>query len=123
MKNILYIISSVILGAAGQIFLKTGMNKIGAVKEGVNLSNTALYYVKAVFSPFVFTGLFLYGISMIMWLWVLSKYDLSYARPFVALGYIITALYSMLFLGENISFLRWAGIILIIAGVILVART
>jgi drug/metabolite transporter (DMT)-like permease len=87
------------------------------------ITDFIVYYIKSIFSPFVFSGLVCYAFSMIAWLWVLSRYELSYARPFVALGYIIVTLYSFFFLGENVSWERWLGIGLIIVGVILVAKS
>lgn len=116
------IIISVALGALGQILMKNGMAKIGPLKNS-NFLNGVLYFVKAIFSPLVFLGLFSYGISMIIWLWVLSKFDLSYARPFVSLGYIFIILYSLFVLKENIQITRWVGLLFILVGIFFVAKS
>lgn len=121
--GIIWIIVSTTLGAIGQILMKKGMIHIGKLPDNTAITKAVLYYIKAVFSPLVFSGLTCYGISMVVWLWVLSRYELSYARPFVALGYIIVALYSFFFMGENVGLERWIGIGLIVVGVILVARS
>jgi drug/metabolite transporter (DMT)-like permease len=43
--------------------------------------------------------------------------------PVTAMGYVVTAFAARLFLGENVSSMRWVGIVLVTAGVTLVGRT
>lgn len=120
--GILWIIISTILGSAGQILLKYGMNANKAIEQ-LKSKNIFIYYIKIIFSPLIIAGLLCYAVSMLVWLYVLTKYELSYARPFVALGYVIIAVYSGLFMNENMNWMRWGGIILITVGVFLVAKS
>ena len=70
----------------------------------------------------------LLGVSLLI-LWMLSRMtllswaDLTYVLPVTALGYVLTALMGRLFLGEQVSLARWAGIALIVGGVSLVGDT
>ena len=115
------ILISVGLAAAAQITLKHGMNQVvdrtGAAFRfnGPSLKAVAL-------TPAVWGGLALFGLSAFVWLAVLSRAALSFAYPFAALTYAIIVLYD-LSVGEHISGLRWAGVTLIVAGIILVSRT
>lgn len=115
------ILISVGLAAAAQITLKHGMNQVvdrtGAAFRfnGPSLKAVAL-------TPAVWGGLALFGLSAFVWLAVLSRAALSFAYPFAALTYAIIVLYD-LSVGEHISGLRWAGVALIVAGIILVSRT
>jgi drug/metabolite transporter (DMT)-like permease len=68
-------------------------------------------------------GFLAYGLSSIMWLWVLSRAQLSYAYPILALTFPIVVGMSALLFGESISLLRWMGVGLILCGVSLLART
>src|SRR5258708_2878288 len=67
-------------------------------------------------------------VSMLI-LWLLSQMallswaDLSYVLPVTSLGYALTAITAWLFLKEQISPARWAGVTLIMAGVAFVGRT
>ena len=54
-----------------------------------------------------------------LWLAVLSWSDVSWALPLNALEYILVALAAAAFLGERVGPVRWAGIVLIAAGVLL----
>ncbi len=115
------ILISVGLAAAAQITLKHGMNQV------VDRTGAAFHFngpsLKAVArTAAVWGGLALFGLSAFVWLAVLSRAALSFAYPFAALTYAIIVLYD-LSVGEHISVLRWAGVVLIVAGIILVSRT
>lgn len=68
-------------------------------------------------------GLSCYAVSVLLWLVVLSIYDVSVAYPMLSIGYIIAVVLSFFLLGEAIPLSRLAGIALICAGVVLIART
>ena len=51
----------------------------------------------------------------------LSWADLTYVLPATAIGYVVLALIAKFYLHEHISLMRWAGILLITAGVGFVA--
>jgi multidrug transporter EmrE-like cation transporter len=74
------------------------------------------------FSPFVMLGLFLYFASAAVWLLVLSRVEVSFAYPFVALGFVLTAVLGRLFFHDTISLAKVAGTLLIMAGVVVLAR-
>jgi drug/metabolite transporter (DMT)-like permease len=71
----------------------------------------------------VIGGLGLFVLSAAVWLVVLSKVSLSFAYPFVSLTYVLILLFDRLVLHDTVSGLRWAGVALIVAGIVLVSRT
>ena len=62
-----------------------------------------------------------YGISIILWLWVLSKVDVSLAYPFQALGYIVVKILAWLIFQEDINLTRIIALIFISLGLIILA--
>jgi drug/metabolite transporter (DMT)-like permease len=78
--------------------------------------------IRAVFTPFVFLGLSLYAVSSGFWLVVLSKWNLSYAYPMIAISYLSVVLLSRLFFHDRVTSLQWIGILLMCSGLVLVAR-
>ena len=79
--------------------------------------------IQALFDPWVAAGVLLLISWFLTYTTALSWADLSYVVPTTAIGYVITALLSRVLLHESLSAARWAGTVLIAAGVILVART
>ncbi len=116
------ILLSVTITAIAQIVLKAGMS--GAAIQRALAGGFAPRTVLTVFlDPFVFGGLVLYFLAALLWLIVLSKVEVSLAYPFVALGFVLTALFGRLFFHEALSPTRIAATLLICAGVALLART
>jgi multidrug transporter EmrE-like cation transporter len=115
-SNLLLILFSISLNAFAQIALKIGSGKIGS--PNISLS----FFLKLLNIP-IFSGLFLYAISILSWIIALSKVDVSTAYPMLSIGYIIVALIAYFFLGENISLFKSIAIIIIIIGVIMISKS
>ncbi len=71
----------------------------------------------AVANPWVISGILLLLCFFASYLTALSWADLTFVLPSTALGYVVVALLSRFWLHEQISPLRWAGILLIVLGV------
>jgi uncharacterized membrane protein len=106
------IFTPIIIAALGQLILKIGMNKVGEF----NL-------IKTFTNPTVILGLFFYGVSLILWLLVLSKEKLSFVYPLVAFSYVLTVMLSKFVLKETVPPLRWFGLVFIIIGILVVAKS
>lgn len=68
-------------------------------------------------------GLAVFGLSAIVWLFVLSKTAVSHAYPFVALGVVMTVAAGRIMLGEPFSALSLVGVALIVSGVLTLAAS
>ncbi len=102
----------------GDYFLSRGLHQVGSL-----VGRPPLAFIAAFLNPWVALGVGL----LILWLFshmvLLSWADLSYVLPVTSIGYVLVALTGRFFLHESVSVLRWSGIIMIVAGVIMVGRT
>tara|TARA_Y100000310_G_scaffold233117_1_gene235963 strand:- start:90 stop:368 length:279 start_codon:yes stop_codon:yes gene_type:complete len=74
-------------------------------------------------SLYVWFGLLLYGISFILYLYLLSIFEVSQIYPIImSAGFILLLFFSVMFLNETFSLKKAIGIILIIAGIFIVAQ-
>jgi drug/metabolite transporter (DMT)-like permease len=117
---IFIIVLCAIIGSAGQILLKKGLNVIGTVSLKDMLGPNVF---KVVFQPFVFSGIALYAFSMLLWIYALSNFDVSFAFPLVSLSYVFAGIFSIIFLKETIPVMRWAGIFVIVTGCFMIIKT
>lgn len=115
------ILVSVILAAVAQLTLKHGMNEVTAGSGALQLNGSSVRTV--IRTPAVWGGLFLFGLSAVVWLAVLSRASLSFAYPFASITYILILLADKFVLHQPIPGLRWAGVLFIMVGIVLVAQT
>ncbi|HXA49476.1 MAG TPA: hypothetical protein VNV86_04190 [Candidatus Acidoferrum sp.] len=112
-KTWLFTVIVVLSNAFGDFFMKRG------IPESAGLS-TPLEYVAVLFHPWVAAGVVLLILWQLSRMALLSWADLSYVLPVTSIGYVIVALIGKVLLNEAISPQRWAGILLIMAGVAMV---
>ena len=115
------ILATVSLSAGAQIALKVGVTT-PRVAAAINKGGSAVLSAAAT-SPFIWLGLLIYGVSVLAWLWVLSKVDVSAAYPFVGVSFLLTTVIGAIYLHETVSPLRAFGTVLIVLGCTLVARS
>ena len=102
----------IIIAALGQLILKIGMNQVGK-----------FVLLKTFTNPLVLLGLFFYASSAVLWLFVLSREKLSFVYPLVAFSYVVTVLLSKYVLKEAVPPLRWLVLLIIIIGILTVAKS
>lgn len=105
-----------------QLMFKQGMKQGGTVSL-TSVANVASLLLFVLTTPKILIGLSLSGISMILWLTALSRFELSYALPVLSgVYYILALLMSYLVLNEPINLWRWAGTAVIALGIALLAH-
>jgi drug/metabolite transporter (DMT)-like permease len=112
----------IILGACGGIFMKLGANHIGHV-EIHSLLQLFEYLVKLFTNFASLAGIALYFLSAVIWSYLLTKLDISLVQPILALTYVVTPILAIIFLKEHVAPMRWLGILIIVIGVFVVARS
>jgi multidrug transporter EmrE-like cation transporter len=115
------VLTGVMLNAAAQLLLKAGSRAIADVP--FSLANGWTLAERIALNPPILGGLALYVVSVVFWILALSRVDVSIAYPMLSVGYIVTALAGWLLFSEALGATRVAGILIIIAGVWLVARS
>ena len=88
-----------------------------------HLSANPVLYIAAMINPFVSLGIVMLVLSLLTRMALLSLADLSYVLPVTAVGYVISALLGVTFLGETVSPAAWLGTLLIFAGAAVVSST
>lgn len=107
--------------ALGQILVRRGMQQVGSLENYAPLA-LAAYFWHALCNLNVILGTILNAVFYFLFLAALSWADVTVALPMSAIEYCFAAFLAIMMLKENVSPMRWAGIILIVIGVILIAR-
>ena len=111
---------SISTGVAGQTAIKLGVSQPQAASSASGLWSMIELILG---SPWVLLGLTLYGVGAVAWIAVLARLDLSLAYPLLALNFVLITVSSKVILGETVPTMRWIGMLVICAGIVIVARS
>ena len=111
---------AIITTVLSQLLFKQGMNILGAIN--FSLANTISLAINVIKSPYLLTGLFFYGLSFLLWLIVLSKMKLSIVYPITSANFVLVIIASYFLFGEKLSNMQYVSILVIIIGIITLAK-
>ena len=119
MRTFLFLAIVVLSGTGGDIAVTHAMKQIGEVK---NFAPRALLSVlrRALQSGWMWLGIALMALAFFSLLALLSWAQVSFVVPATAANYIVGAVGAKFLLKERVSQARWAGLLLVAAGVALV---
>ncbi|OGG00196.1 hypothetical protein A2Y99_05080 [Candidatus Gottesmanbacteria bacterium RBG_13_37_7] len=120
-KNYLLIFLSIAISVVAQTFLKSGMNKIGAIST-LDWSTLWPLILQIATNINIIIGISMYVVGTFFWLVLLSRLDLSFLYPFGALQYLLIFIISFYFLGEEIKPARIIGVIFILIGILIIGK-
>ena len=115
------ILTGVLLNAGAQLLLKAGVTPLGELSVG--LHNLLPTMVKVLTQWPILAGMVCYVVSLGVWIVGLSRIEVSIAYPMLSMGYVVNALLARWLFGEALGPMRWAGLFLILAGVVVIARS
>ncbi len=116
-KNLFLIFGYILCVTTAQLILKSTMSEMFNARIDLNFIYTVFK------NPRVLFGLFLYSLSFIIWIIVLSRVEITYAYPLLSLSVVLVAVVSWTMLGETFNISRLAGIMLTIVGAWLVIQS
>ncbi|WP_088007131.1 EamA family transporter [Indiicoccus explosivorum] len=109
--HLLLVLCNTLILVAGQFLWKIGMER------QTDAFASVFSVVKLFFSPFIFTGLAMYGLATVLWLFILTKIPLSVAYPLQSSAYIIAVFGAFFLFNESITPWKIAGVCFIMLGV------
>lgn len=116
------LVLSVLFNVFGVFVIKMRLNILGPVGFD-SFKNVLNYFWLLLKSPLVVAGVMFFSLSPFLFTVALSRMEISLAYPVnVGLNFVLLVLLAFLVLGEQITMLKGAGIILVFAGVFLLNK-
>ena len=119
--NYLYIFGTILLTVYCQIVLKWRIGIYGKLPD--DILQRLFFLIRLVFDPFIFSGLVGAFIAALLWMAAMTKFDLSYAYPFVGLTFVLVFLFSAILFKEPVTVYKIIGMLLIVMGVYISSRS
>lgn len=111
----LYIVGTIFFTVYGQLILKWRMSAFGALPEP--FYGKILFFFHVLCDPFVISGFMAAFVASIFWMAAMTKFDLSYAYPFMSIPFVLVLFLSAFFFHEPVTLSKVAGLTLIVAGI------
>jgi len=113
-----FLLLSMTCAAGSQLLLKAVLDEVG--EEGLGRRSLTLL-LEGTRPLRGAAGAAMLVAGFLFWIAALTKLDLSYAYPIACSSVLLVTLFSAIFLGEPVTARTWAGTVLILAGVVLLA--
>ena len=108
--QICLLLATAVLVATAQLCFKKGSG--GGKEPGL---------LRIMVQPWLWVGIILMGLNVLVFTWVLRQVPLTAAMPFVAIVYVLVPLGARYFFSELLLPRFWIGVLLIVGGILLTA--
>ena len=122
LKTAIVLTIMVLAGAFGDVLVSKGMKQVGEI-DSAQPAVLLRAGIRAAHNPYVVSGVVSLAVYFFSFSTVLSWADVSLVVPISALSFLLTTFVAQRALGEHVTLQRWCGTVLIVIGVVLVARS
>jgi multidrug transporter EmrE-like cation transporter len=120
MSSYLYIFGTIFFTVYGQLITKWQVSQAGPFPA--ETGEKIIFLIRLIFNPWVMSSLVAAFLAFLCWVAALSKFELSYAYPFMSLAFGLVLGLSMLFFQESVTLPKLVGLALVIVGIIIGSR-
>lgn len=120
LKIFIILVVAAIFESIGVALLAGGLKQLNGIKQ-VNVSEICRIIVEGATNHKILIGIGLQAIFFFCLIYMMSQRDVSFVWPLTSLGMIITPIAARIFLNEQVSAMRWAGIVMIGLGACLIS--
>ena len=114
------IFATIFFTVYGQIMLKWRISKYGSLPPDVG--DKVIFLLKLLFDPLILSGFVSAFVASLFWMAAMTKFDISYAYPFMSLSFVLVFLLSVILFHESVNAYKIAGLALIVLGIIVTSK-
>jgi multidrug transporter EmrE-like cation transporter len=122
LRGLLMVGLAALFTIAANLMLRGGLIKAG----GFGVSNQGFFgdILALLKNPIFDIGVVMYGVAALVWFRVISTEQLSSAYPLlVSISFVFITMGAVVFFHETLSWMKILGIVVILAGIVFVARS
>ncbi len=116
-----YIFGTILFTVYGQLIIKAHIGKFGNLPD--TTIEKVIFLTKVLFDPWIFSGFLSAFIASFFWMAAMTKFDISYAYPFMSSAFVLVFIISAILFHEPVTWQKIIGLLLIVAGIIVTSRS
>lgn len=116
----IYIFATIFFTVYSQLIMRWQVSLAGALPD--SLPGKLQFILLLFFKPWVISSIaatFLAGVS---WMLAMSKFEISYAYPWISLNFVLMLVFGVLLFGESFNYTKLLGTCIVIVGIFVMAR-
>src|SRR5579872_1694411 len=114
-KLLIILIIGLLFEAVGVVYLNKGLKQIGEVQK-ISVPEVARVIGRGATNGNILLGVLFEAIFFGTLLVLMSQGTVSFIWPLTSLGFVLTTIAAKFILHEEVSWLRWCGVLLIMLG-------
>ena len=115
-----YLALTILFTVYSQLILRWQVSIAGETPE--DFMAKIRFILGLLINPWVLSGIAATFFAGISWMLTMTKFEISYAYPFISLNYILILAAGFLLFNESINASKLTGSLLVILGIIIVAK-
>lgn len=115
-----FVLGSILFTVYGQLVVKWQVGKAGSLPE--TLPERIVFLLKLVMNPWVLSAMGAGFGALLCWLAAMTKFELSYAYPFMSLAFVLVLILSVFFFGEALTAPKVLGVLVVMVGIAIASR-
>ncbi len=116
----LYILLTIVFTVYGQLVIKWQIGGAGSLPDA---GGEKLKFLLSQFmNPWILTGFGAAFLASLAWMAAMTKFELSFAYPFMSMAFVAVLAFSVAFLGEPLGWTKVLGTIMVVAGLCIMTQ-
>lgn len=116
-----YIFGTIFFTVYGQLAIKWRIGAFGSLPEALN--DKIFFLFKVLFDPIIFSGFVSAFVASFFWMAAMTKFELSYAYPFMSGAFILVFIFSVFLFNEAVTWQKILGLFFIVLGIFISSRS
>jgi len=118
----IYILLTILFAVASQLIIKWQM-RTHDLSQCQSMIEKFTYAFSMLFNPFIMLSILLTLLSGLSWMIAMTKFEISYAYPYTALGFVLILVFSALLFNEALGWEKIVGSLFIVVGIYITSRS
>lgn len=115
-----YIVGTIIFTVYSQLIMRWQVSLAGALP--VDFMGKVQFIAHLFLNPWIISGLFATLFAGISWMLAMSRFEISYAYPWIGLNFVLMLVFGVLIFDESFNLAKVLGTLLVVAGLIVITQ-
>jgi len=117
----IFILGTILFTVYGQLILKWRITSYGSLPDGG--LDKLLFLFKLLLDPLILSGFISAFVASIFWMAAMTKFNISFAYPFMSLSYVLVFIFSVFLFKEPVTAYKVVGLAFVVVGIIISSRS